>query len=473
MHTLRPFQRRFIRGALRPGIDTAALTMPRANGKSWIAAYLLARVLDPDDALFRAGTESVLLAGSIDQARHVFRPMRGELEPRGGYRWQDSANRMAAVHEATDTRLRVISSSGKHAMGLVGVPWAIADEPGAWETVGGELMHDALQTAQGKPGSPLKVIYIGTLAPARAGWWHDMIDGGSHGSVFVQSLRGDRSKWDKWSEIRRCNPLVNIDARFRRKLLEERDAARRDDRLKARFLSYRLNVPTAEESKVLLTVEDWHEVAGRPVPDPDGRPIVGVDLGAGRSFSAAVALWPSGRAEALAVAPGIPSIEQQERRDRVPAGTYRRLVADGTLEIAEGLRVQPPAQLVSMILRAWGRPRVIVCDRFRIAELEDNVRGKCPVSPRVSRWSEASEDIRALRKLAKDGPLAWDRASRSLVMASLAASTVKSDDAGNMKLVKPDKNQTARDDVAAALVLAAGQLSRSPAPRPVRLSLIA
>ena len=30
-----------------------------------------------------------------------------------------------------------------------------------------------------------------------------------------------------------------------------------DLRLKARFLSYRLNVPTADESEVLLTVEDF------------------------------------------------------------------------------------------------------------------------------------------------------------------------------------------------------------------------
>ena len=36
-------------------------------------------------------------------------------------------------------------------------------------------------------------------------------------------------------------------------MLEERDAARADSRLKARFLSYRLNQPSADESAVLLT----------------------------------------------------------------------------------------------------------------------------------------------------------------------------------------------------------------------------
>ena len=31
---LRGFQKRFIRGALAPGIDVAALSIPRGNGKS-------------------------------------------------------------------------------------------------------------------------------------------------------------------------------------------------------------------------------------------------------------------------------------------------------------------------------------------------------------------------------------------------------------------------------------------------------
>ena len=47
----------------------------------------------------------------------------------------------------------------------------------------------------------------------------------------------------------------------------------------------------------------------------------------------------------------------------------------GALEVAEGLRVQPPAQLVEAIIRKWGRPRVIVCDRFRLADLQDSARG--------------------------------------------------------------------------------------------------
>ena len=191
-------------------------------------------------------------------------------------------------------------------MGLVNCPWAICDEPGAWEVNGGQLLYDAIETAKGKPGSPLRAVYIGTLAPATSGWWHDLVADGTHGSVYVQALQGDRERWDQWPEIRRCNPLTAVSPAFRRKLLEERDAARRDSRLKARFLSYRLNVPTGEESTMLLTVEDWERVMARSVPPREGRPIVAYDLGGGRAWSAAVGIWRSGRMEAIAVAPGIP-----------------------------------------------------------------------------------------------------------------------------------------------------------------------
>ncbi|MCY3813968.1 MAG: hypothetical protein OXH15_19425 [Gammaproteobacteria bacterium] len=466
MLQLRPFQRQFIREATDPYVDTAALSIPRGNGKSALAGHLVARVLTPTDRLFVAGTESVLCAASIEQARIVFRFARSWLEPTGEYRFLDSATRCAITHPDTGTRLRVIGSNGKTAMGLVNCPYAICDEPGAWEVNGGQLLWDAIDTAKGKPGSPLKAVLIGTLAPAFDGWWHEIIRDGSHGSQYVQALCGDRDRWDQWPEIRRCNPLSNIDAKFRAKLLEERDTARRDSRLRARFMSYRLNVPSADESTMLLDVDDWQRTRRRAEALPAGKPAVGIDLGGGRAWSAAVAMWPSGRLEAVAVAPGVPDLEAQEKRDRVPAGTYRKLQATGRLMVAEGLRVPPVAMLTSAIADMWGDPSVVVCDRFRIHELLDS-KPRCRVKSRQTRWSEAGFDIRALRKWAKDGPLSCRGESVGLITASLSAALVKPDDSGNVRLIKRDgSNNTARDDVAAALVLAAGEAERRRARAP-------
>ena len=275
MFDLRPFQKRFIAQATAPQTDTAAFCLPRGNGKTWLVAWLLQRVLTPTDTLFRKGTESVLCAASIEQARICFRFIREELEPTGEYRFLDSATRIGITHKTSNTRLRVISSNGKTAMGLVNCPLAVCDEPGSWETTGGGLMFDAIQTAQGKPNSPLKSIYIGTIAPSDRGWWPEMIERGSQGSTYVQTLQGNPEKWDQWHEIRRVNPLTAISPQFRAKLIEERDEARKDSRLKARFLSYRMNVPTKDEADMLLTVEDFKLALARPVPDRKGRPIVG------------------------------------------------------------------------------------------------------------------------------------------------------------------------------------------------------
>ena len=172
-----------------------------------------------------------------------------------------------------------------------------------------------------------------------------------------------------------------------------------------------------------------------------------------------LAIFRNGRIEAMAVAPGIPSLVEQEMRDRVPAGVYQVLRETGALRVAEGLRVQPPTELHRAALSAWGSPEVILCDRFRLGELQDVV-GNVPLAPRVARWSEAASDIRALRKLAADGPLACAESSRALITASLSAAMVVNDDQGNTRLKKGTNNQ-ARDDVAAALVLSAGAYVRS------------
>ena len=101
----------------------------------------------------------------------------------------------------------------------------------------------------------------------------------------------------------------------------------------------------------------------------------------------------------------------------------------------------------------------VVSDRAR----EEQVRDAAPsiqLDARQTRWFAASADIRALRQMVKDGPMSVDESSKALLTASLAVAMVKNDDAGNTRLVKRSGNNTARDDVAAALVLAAGAVER-------------
>ena len=169
----------------------------------------------------------------------------------------DASNRIGIRHTASKAVLRVMSSNAKGAFGIVGCPLLVGDEPGAWEVVGGEMMNDAIVTALGKPGSPMRAVFIGTLAPSMAGWWHDLIKAGSTSSTYVQALRGNPDKWAEWREIKRVNPLTAISPEFRKRLKLEREEARGDSRLKARFSSYRLNVPSGDESTLLLNMDDW------------------------------------------------------------------------------------------------------------------------------------------------------------------------------------------------------------------------
>ena len=167
MIDLRPFQKRFLKGALAPGTRRAALSLSRGNGKSTLAAYILRRCLTPGDTLNQPGAEYILLAGSLEQARLTFKPLTDDLPDDGSYRIADSTTRMGIRHMASKTTLRVISSRAKSAFGLgANNPLVVMDEPGATDAVGGTMMNDALDTSLGKPESTMKVVYLGTLAPA-------------------------------------------------------------------------------------------------------------------------------------------------------------------------------------------------------------------------------------------------------------------------------------------------------------------
>ena len=462
---LKPFQIEFEKAVEDERWDTVVLSGPRSLGKTFSAARILMRCLTPGDTLHQPGKEYILGAASLEQARLTFGYLREWMDDGlNRYRFIDSTTRLGITHVASNTKLRVISSNAKTSFGLVNVPLAVIDEPGALEIVGGQMLADSLFTAQGKTGSRLKLVLCGTLAPmatAPGHWWFDLVADGTKNRVHVQRFQGSLETWDKWATIRKANPLVMVDAHSRRVILEERDAAKTDSRLKARFLSYRLNLPTRDESDVLLTLDDWKRVAKRPPGEANGQPLVGVDLGGGRAFSAACAIYPSGLIDAVAIAPGIPDLADQEKRDRVPRDTYQRLYDSGMLLVSDGLRVPPPRQLWEAIMERWGKPKQIICDRFRLAELQDVVKGKCRIDDRVVRWSEAAFDIRALRKGAKDGPFSATLGSRDLIQASIGVAHVKNDDQGNYRMVKSTSN-SARDDIAAALVLAAGAYERRP-----------
>ena len=475
-----PFQRKFLKNAMKPDVTIAAMSLARGNGKSTLLADVARRFLAPGDKLHVPGGRCLMYAASMGQSRDTtFGILESWLRGDDDYKIASSITQAHIVHKPTGTEVAVKAANPKTAQGIVNVSLIIGDEPGAWEINGGQAVSDALETALGKPGPAMKVIYIGTLGPlaTHAGhWYYDMI---AHGTdedrgIYVMALTGQRRKWDRQKELKRVNPLMWQYPNSRRTLLQELKDAKKDTRLKARFLTYRLNVPTGDESTVLLTVDEWERVLDREPGEIEGVPVIGIDMGAGRAWCAAVAWWPNQRIEAFAVCPGIPSIAEQEERDIVPRGSYERLVDRGLLKVAEGYRIPPAWMVVQEIRDRWGGHVSAISDRFREQELLD--AGMAALTARVTQWSEAAFDIRALRRAANDGELSVGE-SRALFEQSLSATMVEHDKAGNMRIIKKGFDNQGRDDVSAALALAAGEAKRlfgdwdQPAALPVVMQL--
>ena len=335
---LLPFQAAFVSAVCRetrpPAI--AALSVPRANGKSWLCGKLIARSLVPGDRLFEPGVENILVSASRLQAGIVLEFARAALGESDGYRWRTDG----VTHPASRTRVRVISSDSRRAMGLgANVRLVIADEPGAWSPVAGRRLWDAITTALGKRHTT--VVAVGTLAPAPltgpASWWPSFVASGSGEGRHVAVLQADPEHWGDFDEVLRVNPVAAVNPHLRRTLEREHAAALLSERAARTFRNFRLNLPgDPVDTQPLITASEWARVCARAVPACEGAPVVGVDLGGTRSWSAASAIWPSGRIEAWALAPGQPNLAEQERDDQVPEGAYVELARSGAWPWTKG-----------------------------------------------------------------------------------------------------------------------------------------
>ena len=323
------------------------------------------------------------VSASLEQSRVFLNFVRDALaDVTADYRWLDSGQRLAVTHAATHTKLRILSSSAKRAMGLANFSTVFADEPGSWEDRGGSLMYRALKQALGKrPGQRLAMI--GTRAPAEPGsWWPSLIDAGSGPGVHVTELSAPPDEpWDSYTTIRRVNPLIHTHTPLRERILGERDEARRNPSERRWFEAYRLNRQVDVSASPLLAAADWLRVEARPVPPREGRPVLGVDAGGARAWSAAVAVWETGRIEGYALTGGVPHLRERERQDSQRRGLYQRLEETRRLIVDEGRRVPRLDRLFDHLTEQGIVPASVVCDRFRAGEVSDAVRGRWPIAP--------------------------------------------------------------------------------------------
>ena len=471
-----PWQARFLRGLSRPGVTTAALSVARSNGKSWLAAklardYLLGR---------RRDSEAVVVASSYTQAKIIFRYTLAMVREAGhdptdrrAWWYRDSVTTALLRSRETGQAVRALGCDPKRAHGRV-FGLALMDEPAQWPRGSRDAMLAAIDTGAGKVvGS--RIVALGTR-PAGDHWFADWLAGGAD---FVQchaARRDDPPYWVK--TIRKANPSFDHLPVLRADVLRQRDRAREDESARARYEALVLNLGVSDVAEtVLIDREAWERCETDSLPARTGPYVLGIDLGQAGALTAAAAFWPkANRLEAFAAVGGIPDLRERGRRDNV-AGLYVSMARRRELLVHGGLRVPDYGRFVGQVRAAWGDPAVIVGDRYKEAELRDALdAGGMPPRPLVIRgqgWKDGGEDVRRFRRAVAQGRV---RAPRSLLIrAALSEARTVSDVAANVKLAKGSeggRRKLGRDDVAAAAILAIAEADRRGIPearRGVRL----
>ena len=352
---------------------------------------------------------------------------------------------------------------------------AILDEPAQWPPNVRDKVLAAVRTSAGAADS-FRMVALGTRPDDDAHWFGRMLKG-DRALVYQAEVECDPMAEDSWKA---ANPSWGYFPALRAAIRTEAKAAALDPMQLASFKALRLNLGTADTmSACLMEAADWKRMEVEAVTI-DGGYLLGIDLGSGASMSAAAAYDPgSGALDYVAALPESPSLARRGIADGV--GTlYLEMLASGDL-IQAGGRVADVNALIAEARHRWGDPVAVVCDRWREADLRQSLDAiGFPLGVRVvtrgQGFKDGAEDVRKFRAACLSGEV---HPRRSLMARSaMREARVKSDPAGNVKLCKKNeggRRQLARDDVAAAAIIAVAEGARmgavSAAPRRRRFAV--
>ena len=455
-----PWQSRFVAGAFAPDVLDAALSLGRGNGKTTLAAGIMAATVDKDGPLNSKNAESLLVASSFGQAtiafRHVLRMLEPTLErhPRL-LRVRDSQNMATVQNRDTGALLRCVGSDPRRLHGAAPI-LILGDELAQWPPNQIDRMLAALDTSRGKIPD-CRMLWIGTRPAHEDHPFEKMLVGGADYRQ-VHAARKGKDKPFSVKTWRRANPSLEFLPDLKSTIKKEAARAKKDaDRL-ASFEALRLNTGTADviESYV-LGPDSWKEIQGQDA-ERSGPWALGVDCGENAAMSAAAAYWPeTGRLEALAVFPERPGLLERGQRDGV-GPLYERLAARGELSQAGDLVASIPG-LLDLVLDRWGTPTIIVCDTWREAKLREALAQlnfpMAALELRRNGPKDGSEDLSNFRDACLSGGA--KPADSLLLTSALASARTTTDASGNTRLAtgtQAGRRTTTRDDAVAAAILA-------------------
>ena len=478
---LLPWEKRFLRGAFKPGVGDAALSLGRGGGKTTFVAGIAAATVDVDGPLVQPRAENIVVASSFEQGMIAFRHILSFLQPTfekygvgaaHRYRVQDSANRASITDTSTGAMLRCVGSDPARAHGLAPA-LVLADEVAKWPAGNVHAMISALETSRGKiPNS--RMLWLGTRPASGAHPFEKMLLPG--GCDYRQSHQADTEdnpfSIKSW---RKANPGLDHLPDLLAAIRKESARAAKDGEKMAEFRALRLNQGVSDvRESWLMDPDTWADIERSDTPRM-GKYYLGVDLGENASMSCAAGFWPdTGALQAIGVFPEQPDLLTRGHNDGV-GELYVRAEARSELFTA-GELVSDPAELLRLSLELWGRPSRIVTDTWRLAKLKE-ILGNAefpptPIECRRHGFLDGSADIREFRDAALDGHL-FPFPSLLLRSAVAEARTIM-DAAGNSKLVKAGsgRRRSARDDAIAASIIAVAvgrRIANRPAASPPML----
>jgi phage terminase large subunit-like protein len=469
---LAPYQKDFIRGALRQDTQTAVLSVARGNGKSAISATLaLGALIGVWDHQPRR--EVVLAARSRDQAAIAFNfavafaqslpaPFRARMTVRRSPKLE-----LEIADERGSHFLRAVSADGRNQLG--GAPtFILLDERAHWPADQGDALEAALLSGAGKRNG--RAVLISTSAPDDSHTFSRWIDN-PPALTFVQEHRPPPGlPADDVESLLIANPGAKhgIGSKLEWLTQEAERAIARGGNALATFRLFNRNERVSGESRnMLLTLDEWMTAEVDEAPPRDGPVIVGLDLGGSSSMTAAAFFWrETGRLEVLGGFPASPSLLHRGAADAV-GSRYVEMSARGEL-VVMGDKV---TDVRAFLAETWRRldgiaPEALVCDRFRGAELEEWLQAvgvRVPIVYRGQGFRDGAEDVERFRRAVFEGRV---KARPSLLLRNALGDAVTlTDAAGNAKLAKA--RSKGRIDAAAAAVLAVAEGARRSA-RPTK-----
>ena len=421
------------------------------------------------------------MASSFGQAKILFEHVLAFLRPvierdgegkRGRWRIQDSANLATITDRQSGARVRCLGSDPRRAHGLA-PNFAILDEPSQWEPTKSEKMRAALETGLGKiKGS--RLIALGTRPASPDHWFEKMLQGGADYSQIhaarseTETTKADPVFWRRtWN---RANPSLLYMPELLKQIKREADKARYDPSQLASFRALRLNLGTAEtEVSVLIDADLWQEIEAEKGMLPPT--IWGVDLGTSAAQSA-IACYSTrtGALDVVSAFPETPSLAERGLADGV-GNLYQRSFQRGELILA-GKRAVDVEILLREALNRFGRPALVLSDRWRESELRDALDKACiPVGALELRgmgWKDGGQDVRQFRRACAEGIVTPKESL--LLRSAISEARTLTDPAGNSKLCKQaegGRRARARDDAAAAGILAVAAGWRQKEQEPI------